>query len=81
MLSKSDLFLMVRKRLGFTQVEMSKKMKVNRRSTIGKYENSDDKITYYRLCQLYVIYIKLCVRDEQLDNIFDNYIEKMFKED
>ncbi len=81
MLSKGDLLKLVRTSTGLTQKQFGKKMRTNRLETISSWELGKKDISYQRLCQIYVIYIKLCVRDEQLDNIFNNYIEKMFRED
>ncbi len=79
MISKGQLVTMVRESLGYTQPQMASVMDIKRWKTISEYENGKH-LTHQRLCQYYVVYLTLGTPDQQLDNLFNNYIEKMFKE-
>ena len=80
MISKGDLIRLTRVHLDLTQLELAKLIGSKRLETISAYERGVKKVTYQRLCQIYVVYCKLGTPCQQLDNIFNDYIEKMFKE-
>ena len=80
MLEKKDLLKLVRHKTGLTQKQFGLKMSIRRLETISSWEQGIKEINYQRLCQIYVVYIKFCVPNIQIDNIFNNYIEEMFKE-
>lgn len=80
MISKGELFRLVRIKAGYTQEQMKTKMKLERRNTISEYELGKEPITYARLCQVCIIYTKLCVPDETIDEAFNYYIDKMLNE-
>lgn len=80
MISKGELLRLTRIHLNLSQSQMASLMNIKRRHTIGDMENGEFETTYQRMCQVYVIYCKLGTKCKQLDNIFNNYIEKMFKE-
>ncbi len=81
MILKEELFRLTRIHLDLTQSELAVKLKYNNKQKICDIEKGRKKLTYPRLCQLYVLYCKKGKQCEQLENIFNNYIEKMFKED
>ena len=80
MISKGDLIKLTRVHLDLTQLQLAKLIGSKRLETISGYETGKKKVTYQRLCQIYVIYCRLGKPCKQLDNIYNNYIEKMFKE-
>lgn len=79
MISKGQLVKMVRNNLGYTQSQMANLIGVDRWKTISEYENGKF-LTYQRFCQFYVVYCHLGTPDKQIDNMFNNHIDKMFKE-
>ncbi|MCP4986015.1 MAG: hypothetical protein GY928_08085 [Colwellia sp.] len=80
MITKGELLRLTRVHLDFSQTKMAKLMRIKRRHTVGDMENGEFETTYQRMCQVYVIYCKFGVQCKQLDTLFNNYIEKMFKE-
>ncbi len=79
MISKKDLVKLTRNHLGFTQTVLAEKMRYSSNAKISDLENDREDLTYARLCQLYVVYCRFGKPNEQIDNIFNNYIDIMFK--